>query len=271
MTLDYKSYKQIEQLLLVLDSFAVTMHDDYSLISEEERHKTYHQQLAATRALREITGLNAHKAKIDEELKQEQLRLIEKHKDDINEFTSIISQELTAIKNPVCFREYSLNKNATSAEELFNVSIDCTPPPPLEEPVYPNATKEEWLVAIENAKKHFQEEYDNTKQYNDPESKDNETFAKAFGLPHNHFFPPVVLKEVFVDEDVLAQTKGFLLGPVGMFNNKAVQVDHTQKYDSLSEMVIFLHVQAKTKDIVIYLTYKEGDKYVFRGAFVDKE
>lgn len=270
MTLDYKEYKQIEQLLIALDGFAVCMYHDYSLISAEERRKTYDQQLTATRALREITGLNAHKAKIEKELKLEQIRLIEKHKDDIEQFTSIVSQELTAIKNPVCFREYSLNKDATSAEELFNVSIDCTPAPPIEEPAYPNVTKEEWLVAIEKVKQHFQEEYDDTKGYNDPNSEKNETFTKAFGLPHNHFFPPVALKEVFVDEEVLELTKGFMCGPVGMFCNKAVEAGLVQKYDTLNEMKIFLGLQAKTKDIIIYLTYKEGNKYCFRGAFLDK-
>lgn len=266
---DKKTYIQIDQLLILLDSFAVSMYHDYNLLSEEEREKTYKQQLTATRALREITGLNAHKAEVEEMLKQEQLRVMEENSEYIEDFASTISQELTSIQNPSCTRHYELNKEATSTEDLFNVSIDCTPMPPVKEPTYPNATKEEWLVAIENAKKRLQEEYDNAKKFNDPNSKENETFAKAFGLPHNHFFSPVVLKEVFVDEDVLASTKGFMLGPVGMFNSKVVEAS-IQKYDSLAEMVIFLRVQAKTKDIVIYHTFKERDKYYFRGAFVDK-
>lgn len=257
MTLDYKTYQKIKTLLALLDSHAVTMYHDYDFLSPEERKKTYEQQLTITRALVDLTGLKAHEEKVREELKQEQLRLIDEHKEHIEEFASTVSQELTAIKDPVCYREYKLNKDATNTEDLFEVSIDCTPAPPIEEPTCPNATKEEWLTAIELAKNYHQKAYEESKQY----QEDN---------PDNNFFPPAVLKEVFVDEDVIALTKGFMTGPVGMFNNKLIEAGHPQKYDNIHEMLVFLGVQAKTKDVIIYLTYKAGDKYFFRGAFIDK-
>lgn len=101
----------------------------------------------------------------------------------------------------------------------------------------PDATKEEWLKAIDG-QKHF---------YN----KDGRT--------------------ILMDEEIINAAKGFFLGPVGVFNNKVIAAE-TQKFDNLYEMRIFLiNVQCKTKDMVLYVTYEDKGVYYWRGAFVDKE
>lgn len=269
--LDDKTLRLIDQILTYNEALITTLYFDYNELEPEVREKKWKEHYAASRAIREITGFNAYQEKCKQEAQQKILDEIEQNKEYVESFISKFKENLSSINNPQYYRNYSLNKEATSAADVFKVTIEQHPSVPPVEPTYPNATKDEWLVAIENAKKHFEEEYENAKQYNNPDSEDNKTFAAAFGLPHNHFFPPVVLKDVFVDEDVLAITSGFMLGPVGMFNNKAVQAGYPQKYDNIHEMLIFLKAQAKTQDIIIYLTYKEGDKYWFRGAFVDKK
>ena len=270
MTLDDKTLRLIDQILTYTDALNTTLYYDYNNLEPAERSKKWKEHYAASKIIREITGVNAYHQRSKEEAHQKILEECEKNKEYVQALASTISETLTSIKNPEYYRNYKINKNASSPEDLFEVAIEHHPSTPPAEPSYPNATKEEWLVAIENAKKRFEEEYEDAKQYNNPNSEDNKTFAAAFGLPHNHFFRPVVLKEVFVDEDVLALTSGFMLGPVGMFNNKAVQAGYAQKYDNLHEMLIFLKAQAKTQNIIVYLTYKEGDKYYFRGAFVSK-
>lgn len=162
--------------------------------------------------------------------------------ENVEKFASIIDQELTAIK-----------ESSVASED-----------------VYPNTTKEEWLESTEQHKAYFQKEYEELKQDYENCSKADSTFVKAFGLPKSSFFPEPVLKEIFVDEEIISLVDGFMCGPAGLFNSKGVVSAEVQKYDNLHEMKIFLNVQAKTKNIIVYMTYKEGDKYCFRGAFVNK-
>lgn len=138
--MEYKTYHKIKKLLIILDSYAVTMRHDYNLMSEKERQDIYEHQLTITRALREITGVNAYRAKIEEELEQERLQLIEENKECVEEFISTISETLTSIKNPEYYRNYSVNKEATSGEDLFKVTIEHHPSMPPVELNYPNAT-----------------------------------------------------------------------------------------------------------------------------------
>jgi hypothetical protein len=139
------------------------------------------------------------------------------------------------------------------------------------ENAYPNVTKEEWLESTEQHKAYFQKQYEELKRFHENVCKADSAFVKAFGPPKSSFFPELVLKDIFVDETVLSLTKGFMTGPVGLFNSRKVEAFDVQKYDNFPEMLSFLNLQAQTKDIVIYYTCKEGDKYVFRGAFVDKQ
>lgn len=165
-------------------------------------------------------------------------------KNTFEEFASTIDQELTAIK------------------ESSVVSED----------VYPNTTKEEWLESIEQHKAYFQKQYEELKNFYENARKPDSSFVKAFGPPKISFFPELDKpKEIFVDDEVIALVDGFMCDPVGLFNSRKVEAFDEQKYDNFTEMLSFLKVQAKTKNVIVYMTYKEGDKYCFRGAFVDKQ
>ena len=120
----------------------------------------------------------------------------------------------------------------------------------VESPSCPDITEEQWKESMEHFKNQLIRQDENSKKE----------------YPYLDF----KLKEIFVDDEVVSFCKGFMCGPVGLFRNKKVEATYIQKYDNIYELRIFLKLQAKTKDVVIYMTYKEDDKYCFRGNFVDK-
>lgn len=151
----------------------------------------------------------------------------------------------------------------TSAEDLFKVSIDCTPDLPVEEPTYPNNTKEEWELNNQNHREYFEQEYERLKTWYSEETK------KAVG---NEWIPLDTKKEptkteLILDEEIISMAKGFMVGPVGLYNGRAVAAE-THRYDNLAEMQIFLKAQSKNQDMVLYMTYKKNNMYWFRGTFV---
>lgn len=120
-----------------------------------------------------------------------------------------------------------------------------------------DTTKEQWLESIEIAKTRYKEIYNETKEFYEEEDK-SEWNTKP------------VETNIIMEDDIINMAKGFMAGPVGLFRNKAVEAI-TQKFDNLAEMQIFLYVQSKTKDMVLYMTYEQCGNYFFRGAFVDKQ
>lgn len=254
MTLDYQTYRKIDLLLAHINRLAAQLYYDHNTLTSYQRGEIRDQVYTSTRALRDLTGLDDHKAIIQEELKQEQLCSIEKHKEYIEEFASTISQELNTIEEKSLPREDAFMEPAT--------------------------TKEEWLDRNEYHKNYF------IQKYNDDEEWNNKNPTSSFGIVP-------VKTEVFVDEDILNAAKGFLTGPVGIFRGKKVCAE-TQVYPNIHEMKTFLlNVQCKTKDMVLYMTFATERKdfgdvdffnlsveeqqkiptvpvYVWRGAFVDK-
>ena len=98
-----------------------------------------------------------------------------------------------------------------------------------------------------------------------------ETWRDAMTQLQEEFKQNKFRYDVFIDEEVINLVKGFVYGPVGVFRGKPIEATIVQKYDNIYELIIFLNLQAKTKDIVLYMTFKEDDKYCFRGNFIDKE
>ena len=122
----------------------------------------------------------------------------------------------------------------TTKTELSGIEQSFVQPKPI---LIPDATKEEWLKAIDSQKDFY--------------NKNGRT--------------------ILMDEEIINAAKGFFLGPVGVFNNKVITAE-TQKFDNLYEMRIFLiNVQCKTKDMILYVTYEDKGVYYWRGVFVDKE
>lgn len=121
----------------------------------------------------------------------------------------------------------------------------------------PDITKEQWLGAIERHKAQYKRQFEEAKKY----QEDN---------PDNKWCLPAIETKIFVDDFITDLAKGFLVGPVGIFRNRGVEAE-TQTFDSLSEMHIFLNVQSKTQDMVLYTTFEQKGKYYWRGKFVYKQ
>jgi len=118
-------------------------------------------------------------------------------------------------------------------------------------------TKEEWFKAMDNHKIQIQKVYDEHKEVFDAD-KDKS------------FWPYPVETTILFDDEIINAAKGFMIGPVGLFKNKAVEAE-TQTFDSLHEMKIFLlNVQCKTRDMVLYMTFEQCGRYLWRGAFVHR-
>jgi hypothetical protein len=120
----------------------------------------------------------------------------------------------------------------------------------------PDITKEQWLKAMDDAKATYKRMYENSKDFY--EQAEDKSW---------HINP--VETNIIMEDDIINAAKGFMVGPVGLFRNKIVEAC-VQKFDNLAEMHIFLFVQCKTKDMVLYMTYEQGGKYFFRGSFVDQ-
>ena len=253
MTLDYLTYRKIDQLLTYIDGLVTQLYYDYNTLTPDVKKEIRDYLYTSTRALRDITGLDAHKAKIQEELKQEQLRLIEENGEYIEEFASTISQELTAIE-----------EKSLPTEDVYTVPV---------------ITKEEWLVRNEAHKNGFIQQYNDDKEFCDKNP------TSSFGIEP-------FKTEVFVDEDILNAAKGFLTGPVGIFRGKMVCAECIN-FPKLEELKEYILNKCKECDMVLYMTFATERKgfgdvnffnlsveeqqkiptvplYVWRGAFVDK-
>jgi hypothetical protein len=124
---------------------------------------------------------------------------------------------------------------------------------PVEEP---DVTKEQWLEAIEKQKVQYKKTYEELKKYCD-------------GNPDNEFAINPKEPNIILDDFIISLAKGFMVGPVGLFRNKVVGAG-TQVFDNKEEMHIFLNVQCKTQDMVLYMTFEQDGKYYWRGEFVYK-
>jgi hypothetical protein len=101
----------------------------------------------------------------------------------------------------------------------------------------PNATKKEWLASI--------------------------------GAIQGTTPTLTTFKTVFFDDDIIKNVKGFMCGPVGVFNNKAVQAA-TKVFTSLQELKDWVKDQSLNNDMVIYMTFEENGKYIWRGDSILK-
>jgi hypothetical protein len=120
----------------------------------------------------------------------------------------------------------------------------------------PDLTKEEWLKTIDEHKILYKKIYDESKEYF------NKTEDKTWVIT------PVETK-IILDDDIINLASGFMPGPIGLFRNKMVDAI-TQVFDNINEMKIFLLVQCKTRDMVLYMTYEKAGQFYWRGAFVYK-
>lgn len=195
----------------------------------------------------------------------------EENKEDVDNLKSLIKDTFEDIKDPSVNRVYKLN---LEKESKFDVEIElrnrtdiegvCDPFADLKQE--PNTTREEWDRATEGHKKYFEEQYEQLKTWYREKTK--ETVGNDWNLigPNNE----PTKTELILDEEIINMAKGFMVGPVGLYNGRPVAAE-THRYPNLTEMQIFLKVQAKTQDMVMYMTIKKDNAYYFRGTFAARE
>jgi hypothetical protein len=153
---------------------------------------------------------------------------------DVQSVAELVDVELTTINKQI---EEGNNANPISVDDI---------------------TKDEWLETMEKFKDRYKREY----------TEDTKTYEEG---PKAEWMTPPIETNILLDDDIINAAKGFMVGPVGLFRNKAVEAE-TQKFDSLYEMQIFLlNVQCRTKDMVLYMTFERNGKYFWRGSFVHRQ
>jgi len=76
-------------------------------------------------------------------------------------------------------------------------------------------------------------------------------------------------KNIFIDDDIINNVKGFMCGPVGVFNNKLVEAA-TKIFISLQALKDWVQEESLKNDMVIYMTFEENGKYYWRGDIILK-
>jgi hypothetical protein len=219
-----------------------------------------------TDRIKKLLGIQVDYGKEEAKRLAQAVKDAEDNKEHIEDFTNVIKDTFEDIKNPSVDRVYKFNPEK---EGRFEISIEertCTSFDPFAElQKEPNATKKEWDAAMKSQEEYFEEDYKQKKKW----------YAEAMTDPSKFDWAPPSWRneptktEVILDEEIVSMTKGFMVGPVGLYNGRCIAAE-TQKFDNLAEMQIFLKVQAKTKDMVTYMAFKEDKKFLWRGTFVER-
>jgi hypothetical protein len=238
-----------------------------SLYAKDEQYGALIRFRKNTELIKDLLGIQVDYRKQEAQHLARVVKDAEENKEHIEAFTSVIKDTFEDIKNPSVDRVYKFNPEK---EGKFEVSIEersrTTFDPFAELRKEPNATKEEWDAAMKSQEEYFEEDYEQRKKW----------YAEAIADPSKFDWAPVSWRieptknEIIYDEEILSMTKGFMVGPVGLYNGRCVAAE-TQKYDNLAEMQIFLKVQAKTKDMVTYMAFKQDKKFIWRGTFVERD
>jgi len=118
-------------------------------------------------------------------------------------------------------------------------------------------TKEEWLATVEQAKTYFQQVYEDAKASNDAET--DLTWKMS-----------IAKTTVIFDESIVNAAAGFMIGPVGIYKNTAIEA-LPRVFDSLENMRKNILVESKLKDMILYMIFERSGRYFCRSAFVNKE
>jgi len=165
------------------------------------------------------------------------------------------------MKTPVEYTPDELEMNISDISNFINAEINKLEEQIKEGKEYkpiqePDPTKEEWLQSVERAKTYYSKIYNEAKEFFD----NNEDKSWCVEPVETH---------IILDEKIINMAKGYMIGPVGLFRSNLIEAI-VQSFDNLSEMQLFLEVQSKTKDMVLYMIYEQAGKHFFRGNFVYK-
>ena len=75
--------------------------------------------------------------------------------------------------------------------------------------------------------------------------------------------------KIFVDDHIIKNVKGFMCGPVGLFDGKCVAAQ-TKVFVSLQELKDWVEEESSKNDMIIYKTYEENGKYYWRGDLINR-
>lgn len=182
----------------------------------------------------------------------------------VQDFTENVKDTLKEIYNPTLSKVYKLDPNAKSG---FETELEYNPNPKTIQEEFqfshpPDITKEQWVDRQKDFKESFNQEYLHASLYF------NKHITEKGDLKNQWIKNP--LKTTLVtDDEIISMAQGFMVGPCGLYKGKAIMAV-TQRFDSLAEMKIFLKVQCKTQDMILYMTFERNGSYYWRGAFLDK-
>ena len=182
----------------------------------------------------------------------------------VQDFTENVKDTLKEIFNPTLLKVYKLDPNAKGG---FETHLEYNPnPKTIQEeyqfPTLPDVTKEQWLECQKDVEEGFKQDYLHSSLYFNKHITEKEDLK-------NQWLKNPLKQTLIIDEEIINMAQGFMVGPCGLYKGKAVMAG-TQKFDSLAEMKIFLKVQCKNQDMVLYTTFGRGGAYYWRGAFLDK-
>jgi hypothetical protein len=165
---------------------------------------------------------------------------INNSEDDATEFKHIIKTEVEELEWLKSDKIYKLNKEGKF--DVMNYKLETPVRAIFSELEDQNYTREEW-----------------------------EEVVKSRDLVYG-------AKDNFFDSDIIAAAKAFMIDVVGVYRKKAIVAEQFREFDTLEELRKNILMEAKEKDMVLYRTVtfeklksKEGIKYAWLGAFVDKQ
>lgn len=213
--------------------------------------------------IKELLGLTHFYSEKEARVRAEAIKETEKHREHIDAFADLIKDTLEDIKSPSVTRTYKINPDNKNVFDVITEKVDPNELNVVHDPFKelkeePDVTREQWDASIVHHEQRFNEQFEQIKQYYSPE------LAKAT----QNKWGELVKTEIILDDEIIGMAKGFMLGPVGLYNGRAIAAEF-QKFDNLAEMKIFLGIQSKTKDMVLYMTFKQNGSYCWRGAFVN--
>jgi hypothetical protein len=238
-----------------------------SLYAKDECYEQFVAFRKNTEMIKNLLDIQVDYRKQEAKRLAQAIKDAEENKEHIEAFTNVIKDTFEDIKNPSVDRVYRFNPEKEGRFEISNEERTRTSFDPFAElRKEPNATKKEWDAAMKSQEEYFEEDYKRRKEW----------YEQAMAEPSKFDWAPIdwrtepTKNEIIYDEEIISLTKGFMVGPVGLYNGGCIAAE-TQKFDNLAEMQIFLKVQAKTKDMVTYMAFKQDKKYFWRGTFVERD
>ena len=76
-------------------------------------------------------------------------------------------------------------------------------------------------------------------------------------------------KEIFIDDDIVNASKGFMTTPIGLHNGVAIEAGtwYSSDFEHFKKQCLN---EASKFDSILYMTFKDEERYYWRGALLPK-